>query len=161
MRFGIAVVVATLLVPGVQALAQSETPAKDDAADSGRYSFTRSGEDFVRTDRISGQVSLCAQRTAGWACQPVPEERAALESEIARLADENASLRQRLAAANPEKPEARPEKKPQSKGYRVPDAQIRLPTNEDIDRAVEIMGRVWKRLVQMLNDTRNDIREKI
>lgn len=152
MRMKAAIVVAAVLVPGM-AVAQT---AADEAADSGRYSFTRSGEDFIRTDRVSGQVAHCAQRSAGWACQPVPEERAALESEIARLQDENASLRQKLAAAP-----VPPETKPPAKGYRVPDSQLRLPTNEDIDRAVEAMGRVWKRLVQMLNDARNDMREKI
>lgn len=125
--------------------------------DSARYSFNRVGDEFIRLDKTTGQVSRCTQRSAGWSCQPSPEERAAFESEIARLQDENAALRRQLADASPaaKPPGANP------KGYRVPDAQLRLPTNEDIDRALTAAGKVWQRLMRMLNDVRSDMAEKI
>ena len=46
----------------------------------------------VSTTR-TGQVAFCSPHTVGWACQAVPEDRAALEKEIARLQDEVASLK--------------------------------------------------------------------
>jgi hypothetical protein len=151
-----AVVVAWVLASTGFAFAQSSPPAPE-AAD-GRYSFSRSGDDFLRLDKTTGQVSRCTERSSGWACQTVPEERAAFENEIARLQDENADLKKQLAEAAPPSKDT---PKTAQKGYRVPEPQIRLPTNEDIDRAIVTAGKVWKRLVQMLNDVRSDMREKI
>ena len=53
---------------------------------------------LLRLDGRTGQVSLCGRAAAGWACQAVPDERAALEAEIARLQDDNAALKKELLA---------------------------------------------------------------
>ena len=149
-----------------------------------RYRFSASGDGFVRLDSQTGEVSYCAPRTAGWACQPAADERAALEAEVARLADANVALKRELsmqqALPHPHSPgpesapsesppkESRPKEFPPKaapetppKGYRLPEGALRLPTNEDIDRAVTFAGKVWKRLVDMLNDIQKDAREKI
>ena len=133
--------------------------APDDKEATPRYRFSASGDGFVRLDSQTGEVSYCAPRTAGWACQPAADERAALEAEIARLADANVALKRDLAAHQPP-PAAIPDAT-SPKGYRVPEVELRLPTNEDIDRAVTFAGKVWKRLVDMLNDIQKDAREKI
>ena len=52
----------------------------------------------MRLDTQTGEVSLCSQRTVGWACQAMPEDRAVLESEIARLRRENAALKKDILA---------------------------------------------------------------
>src|SRR5206468_12569271 len=79
------------------------TPAKaqnaPDSAD-GRFTFHRADDGFLRLDGRSGQVSLCQRRSAGWECQAVPDERAALEGEIARLQSDNANLKRELLAHN-------------------------------------------------------------
>src|SRR5262245_56566843 len=41
----------------------------------------------------TGQVSQCSRSDAGGTCKVVPDERSALETEIARLQDENATLK--------------------------------------------------------------------
>ena len=87
---------AGLALMGPVALAQSPPP---EAADS-RYTFHRVDEGYLRLDGRTGQVSLCAQRPVGWACQAVPDERSALEAEIARLQGENAALKKELIARN-------------------------------------------------------------
>jgi hypothetical protein len=144
------------------ALAQSPPEEVGSAEDAARYTLDRNGDDLIRVDKTTGAISTCIKREAGWACQATPEERAAYESEIARLQDENAALKRQLANAQPRETAKPVESKPAApKGYRVPDAQLRLPTNEDIDRALALAGRVWKRLADMLNDVRIDIREKI
>ena len=67
-----------------------------DAADwPSRYTFNRVDDGFLRLDNQSGQVAFCSPHSVGWACQAVPEDRAALEKEIARLQDEVASLKTR------------------------------------------------------------------
>src|ERR1700749_650594 len=67
-----------LLVP---ALADEATP--DD--EGGRYVCSKQADGILRLDKQTGDVSLCSQRTVGWACQAVPDDRVALENEIARL----------------------------------------------------------------------------
>jgi hypothetical protein len=47
----------------------------------------------LRLDTRSGQVSHCSRSDGGWVCKVVPDERSALETEIARLQSENATLK--------------------------------------------------------------------
>jgi hypothetical protein len=58
-----------------------------------RFTFNRVDGGFLRLDNETGQVAICSQRAVGWGCQAVPEDRAALEKEIARLQDESAKLK--------------------------------------------------------------------
>ena len=53
---------------------------------------------MLRLDTRTGQVSLCARKDANWACNAVPDERQALESEIARLQRENGALKKDMVA---------------------------------------------------------------
>ena len=55
---------------------------------------------MLRLDTRTGAVSLCAKQAAGWACNAVPDERAALENEIARLQRENGALKKDMLARN-------------------------------------------------------------
>ncbi len=71
------------------ALADDAMPEND----GGRYTFSKVADGFLRLDTQTGEVSICSQRTVGWACQAVPEDRAMLEREIARLRHENAALK--------------------------------------------------------------------
>ena len=88
--------VAGLAFGGSAAWAQSPPP---EGADS-RYTFHRVDDGYVRLDGRTGQVSMCVQRPIGWACQAVPDERSALEAEIARLQGESAALKKELIARN-------------------------------------------------------------
>src|SRR5205085_1955467 len=63
---------------------------------NGRFSFNQVAEGLLRLDLRTGQVSLCSKREAGWACQVMPDERAVLESDIARLQGENAALKKEM-----------------------------------------------------------------
>jgi hypothetical protein len=49
-------------------------------------------------DTRTGQISQCSRSGVGWACKVVPDERSALETEIARLQGENATLKKELLA---------------------------------------------------------------
>ena len=53
---------------------------------------------MLRLDTRTGAVSLCAKKEAGWACTSVPDERQALENEIARLQRENGTLKKDMLA---------------------------------------------------------------
>lgn len=58
-----------------------------------RFTFTPVMDGILRLDSESGQVTICNTRTLGWACQAVPEDRAALETEIDRLQADNRALK--------------------------------------------------------------------
>jgi hypothetical protein len=73
---------------------QSATPDSE----NGRYSFNPVADGVLRLDTRTGQISQCNRRDAGWACKVVPDERSALETEIARLQGENATLKKELLA---------------------------------------------------------------
>src|SRR5215831_5073575 len=74
--------------------AQTATPDSE----NGRYSFNPVADGVLRLDTRTGQVSQCSRNDVGWACKLVPDERSALEIEIARLQGENASLKKELLA---------------------------------------------------------------
>ncbi len=102
MRIVTLVLAAALGCGAAAALAQAPAPLlpPDGAppAPETRWSFKRVDDGFVRLDNKTGQVAHCTPRSVGWACQAVPEDRAALEKQIARLQDEVASLKKEIAA---------------------------------------------------------------
>jgi hypothetical protein len=86
-------VALTLSLAGFAAAsAQTATPDSE----NGRYSFNPVADGVLRLDTRTGQVSQCSRSDAGWACKVVPDERSALETEIARLQGENATMKKEL-----------------------------------------------------------------
>ncbi len=130
------------------------TPAAPPAA-GGRFSFQKVEGGLLRLDSQSGQVAFCGPRSAGWTCQPVPEERAALEQEIARLQDQTAKLQSELAALR-EPPAPRPPAElapPAAKS----EPKIKLPSAEDVERARTAIEEAWRRLMDMIVTLQRDV----
>jgi len=121
-------------------------------SEHGRYSFSKVAEGLLRLDTQTGQVSVCSQRTVGWACQAVPDDRAVLENEIARLRTENATLKKEMLAHGLALPGATaPENAgAHDSGGHDNDVTIRLPDNADIDRMVAYAGQLWHRFVEAI-----------
>ena len=157
--------------PPNQALPESLQPIS-----SGRYSFNRVDDGFLRLDNASGEVAYCSARPGGWACEAVAIDRSALEtettsvqkqvalltkldSEIARLRDEIASLKGEIAALK-EPPPPRPPadlSAPLEKGGA---SSANLPTQQDLARAREYLEETWRRLVEMIVTIQKDIMRK-
>jgi hypothetical protein len=135
------------------ALADDATPDTN----GGRYTLNKVTDGFVRLDTQTGEVALCSQRTVGWACQAAPEDRAAFESEIARLRGENAALKQALLSRGLPLPSGAV---PEPSGTHDNDITIRLPDNADIDRAVAYVGRLWNRFVDAVNRAQKQMLNK-
>jgi hypothetical protein len=128
--------------------------------DDGRYIYNRVQDGFLRLDTRTGQVSLCGRRNVGWTCDAIPEERAALEAEIARLQGDNAMLKKELLSRGLTlpgtiKPETAPP--PAAKGR---EPELRLPSNADIERMVTIVENVWRRMVEMIVNLQKDLQKK-
>jgi len=123
-----------------------------------RYTFNRADEGYLRLDGRSGQVSICTRRAVGWACQAVPDERAALEAEIMRLQGENVALKRELVARNIPLPGlVKPEPPPSTK----PDEpRVTLPDDADLNKVMSFVEKVWRRLVEMIATLQKDILKK-
>jgi hypothetical protein len=147
-----------------QAQDQAQPPAQTppQATEGGRYTFHRVGDSFVRLDSTTGQVAQCSSSATGWSCKAAPDERLALESEIARLQRENATLKKTMLAKGVDLPGGIfAETKP------VPPASVpetsdspRVPSEAELDRAIAYMKNVWKKLVDMMIDLQRDIQRK-
>lgn len=144
----VALAFAILLAGG--AGAQDSLPP-DDA----RYTFKAIDGGYLRLDGRTGQVSTCSRRSAGWACQTAADERGTLEGEIARLQGENAALKKELLARNLALPGG---VKPDHPGGAAEDPRPRLPDDPDLNRMMNFMERVWRRLVEMVATLQKDMR---
>lgn len=163
MRIVTLVLAAALGCGAAAALAQEQAPLlppagePSAAAPATRWSFRRVDDGFVRLDNRTGHIAHCTPRSAGWACQAVPEDRAALEKQIARLQDEIASLKKEIAALRA----APPPPPPPEKG---PGVSLRMPTQEEIARArdylADTLTDTWQRLVRMIVHFQQDVLRK-
>src|SRR5947209_3067469 len=65
---------------------------------TGRFSFYRVDGGFLRFDTQNGQIAYCNSQSAGWSCEAVPENRAALEKQVEQLRAEVADLKNQIKA---------------------------------------------------------------
>jgi len=155
--------VAAMLAATVS-LTASVARAQDPESNDPRYQFNKLDDGYVRLDLKTGQVALCSRRTVGWSCLAVPDDRAAFDSEIARLQGENAALKKALldhgiplpGTVKPESPIARNDTPP----ARTPEPELKLPSNADIDRMMAVVERMWRRLVEIINNLQKDMKDK-
>ena len=156
--------------------APSETQESLRPISSGRYSFNRVDDGFLRLDNASGEVAYCSARPVGWACEAVAIDRSVLEtepasvqkqvalltkldSEIARLHDEVASLKREIAALK-EPPPPRPPADLSAPLEKGGTSSANLPTQQDMARAREYLEETWRRLVEMIVTIQKDIMRK-
>ena len=132
---------------------QTTAPQSDDK----RYTFNRVDEGYLRLDGRTGQVSICAQRPAGWACQAVPDERAVLEAEIARLQAENAAVKKELIARNLPLPGT---VKPDAPAANPDEPRLQLPNDADLNKVMNFVEKVWRRLLDMIATVHKDVLKK-
>jgi hypothetical protein len=135
------------------AAASAQTAAPD--SENGRYSFNPVAGSVLRLDTRTGQVSQCSRSDAGWACKAVPDERSALESEIARLQGENATLKKELLARGlplpgvPSSPVAKPR-----------EPELKLPSDAEVDKVISFLEKAWRRLLEMGREVQKDVEKK-
>jgi hypothetical protein len=130
MRFASFVVLVALgcssAVPN-GAVAESTDP--DTSA--GRFVLAPTANGVMRLDTQSGAMSLCTVVNGAPECRAGPDERSAMESEIARLTRENAELKARL-------------------GNSPNGLTSKPPSDEDVDRALSIMEKFVRRMMHIM-----------
>ena len=58
-----------------------------------RYGMTETADGYLRLDRETGEVSHCRRIATTWSCTVTPDERRAMEEELAALRTERQALR--------------------------------------------------------------------
>jgi hypothetical protein len=135
------------------ALAQTATPDSE----NGRYSFNSVSDGVLRLDTRTGQVSHCRNDT-GWVCKVVPDERSALETEIARLQGENATLKKELLGRGLSLPGV--PGVPGASGAKPGEPELKLPSDAEVDKVISFLEKVWRRLVEMGRNLQRDVERK-
>jgi hypothetical protein len=179
-------------------LLRAQEPSLD-LADK-RFTYHHIDDGYLRLDLHTGEVATCRQRGAGWTCTLAPEERAALEGEIARLQRDNALLKSALlerglplpapqsevpAPAAPP-PAASPVPPPVAQAPATPpvasapsqadpptasapprppapvptEPGLRQRDNAEVDRVMDVMERLWRRLVELMTTIQRDIQRR-
>jgi hypothetical protein len=133
------------------ASAQTATPDSE----NGRYSFSPMADGALRLDTRTGQVSQCSRSDAGWACRLVPDERSALETEIARLQGENATLKKELLSRGLPIPGV-----PSPSGAKPEEPELKLPSDAEVNKVISFLEKVWRRLIELGRNVQKDVEKK-
>jgi hypothetical protein len=128
-------------------------PATD--SENGRYTFSQVPDGMLRLDTRTGAVSICARKDAAWACNTVPDERLALENEIARLQRENGALKKDMLARGLSLPGGVASAPSAQREFNL---KVPLPSDAEIDRVMSAFEKMWRRLVDMMQKTPNSDR---
>jgi hypothetical protein len=144
------VIILALAVSAIAVPAQAQ-PTPDN--ENGRYTFSQVPDGTLRLDTRTGTVSICAKKDTGWACNTVPDERQALESEIGRLQRENGELKKEMLARGLPLPGGVASAPPANQ--RELNLKVPLPSDAEIDRVTSALERMWRRLQEMVQKTPN------
>jgi hypothetical protein len=120
---------SAFVVLTVVALTSAACAAESAPVGVDRYSMTPTSGGFLRLDKQTGQVAFCTVEAGLAACRIGADERAALETDVARLRRENAELKGARAAA--------------------PSA---LPKDEELERALSFTERYLRRIIRLFKE---------
>lgn len=143
----LALAIAGLGLVAGSALSQGAMPATQ----GGRFSLQQVEGGVIRMDTQTGALSMCKRQTGDqWVCESLPDERKALQLEIDRLAKENSELTaemKRLEDDLAKKTDRRAEKGPDE----TPGIG-RLPTEDDVDKAMNYLKGMYKKLKEKIKE---------
>ena len=136
-------VLAGALVAGLASAAIAAAPSGEEKP--GRFTMQPADGGFLRLDTVTGDVSLCARAGAGasFECKPVKDDRD-LQSEIARLAEENKELKAEIKRLE--------EMLGLDGGPPSPKPRLELPSEEDVDKALSYLERMFKKFRDKLKE---------
>ena len=124
-------------------------------ADDKRFSLHKVDDGYLRLDGRTGAVSLCTGPDSGWVCRAVPDERSALESEIGRLAADNAELKRTMLDRGMSLP-GLPPRPPADVGV-----ASAAPTDSHIDRVVALADRLWRHTLDVVSNLKRDLADRL
>ena len=141
-----------LLAPAVLAVLAA-LPASAQTRDvPGRYTMQPIEGGFLRLDTQTGAVSTCRAGAGNLVlCQPAQEEQRGLSTEIERLRAENIELKAEIKRLQETAGLATP-----PPAVRPPAEKVQLPTEEDVDQALDYVERMFKKFRDRLRNLEDD-----
>jgi hypothetical protein len=128
----VALLVPTLVLAGLAGSASGEEVE--------RYRLERTENGYVRMDTVTGEMSICEERTNQLVCKVAADERAALQDEIDRLQSKLDAIEARVA-----KLEEQPS---------IPPALV--PSEEEVDKSLDIMEKFFNRFMGIMKEWEKD-----
>jgi hypothetical protein len=116
---------AALVFLALTGAAAAEAP--DDQ--SGRFTMSPVDGGFLRLDKQTGAVAMCAHTDGEWVCAPVQDRTSTKSDELSKLKAENQALKERVKDLE-----------------RTPGCKGELPTDEEVDQALDYMERLYKKI---------------
>jgi hypothetical protein len=119
------------LILAIPAALLLSSPAGAAENDPSRFQLERYGDDFIRLDRQTGAMSLCAVQDGNLVCRMAADERAAYDTELDRLTARVTAL-EKTVAANGNGPH--------------------IPSDAEVDRTIGIMERMMRSFMGMVHE---------
>ncbi|MFA5955510.1 hypothetical protein [Hyphomicrobium sp.] len=146
-----AVTLGLFLLPALATAAVAEPST--DAGD--RFTMSPVDGGFLRLDKRTGAVAMCAKNGNEWACKPVADQTSnGPADKFSHLESENRDLKDRVKELE-KLLETRPLGAPPLDGPQAegpPGGKSQLPTDEEVDQALDYMSRVYKKIREHIKD---------
>lgn len=110
-------------------------------AEPDRYRLEKSGDDWVRLDSQTGEVSVCRQQSGQLVCRTAADERSAFQVEIDRLTGDVSALEKRVGALE------------NSLTQRL---ERSLPSEEEFQKSLGYMERFLRGFMGIVRDMEGD-----
>ena len=98
---------------------------------------------FMRLDKETGAVAMCARKDGEWVCEPVTD-RTKSTTEASKLEAENQLLKDRIKDLEKSLETGTPRTGGDSSSG-PPDGKMQLPTEEEVDKALDYVERMFKK----------------
>ncbi|MDP2119336.1 MAG: hypothetical protein Q8K28_05470 [Hoeflea sp.] len=129
-RFAMLSVPALVLLMSAPALSQEPIP--------NRFTMEKTENGFVRLDTLTGELSICSEKSGQMVCRMSADERRAFEETLSDLSARVAALEQRLDALAP------------------PSGLQDIPDEAELDRALGAMEKMMRRFFGMVEELQRD-----
>ena len=127
-----AILVSVCALAGIAGLASAE--------ETDRYRLEKSDTGYVRMDTVTGEMSICEERSGQLVCKLAADERAAFQTDIDRLQAKLDDVEGRVARL-----EARPS---------IPETL--LPSDEQVDKGIDIMEKFFRSFMGIVKELDKD-----
>jgi hypothetical protein len=131
------------------------------SSENGRYVLQKTEDGWFRVDTRTGQASVCAERSGGFSCQMVPDDREAMLDEIERLNDRITILERQieLAGESPAGSGNDVAQAPSGEGpSEVPEGDLPsfMPSEEQMDEIMQSFEGMVRRFLAMVQSLREE-----
>jgi len=142
-----------ILLAAFAALTLSAPANAEEIQQTGRYTLVVVDDGFIRLDTQSGEIARCTGDPDKLTCRLAADERLAYIDEIERLEDRIDGLEERVTKLEAARPAPR---RGPAFGKR---RDYGLPSDEEIDEALDLTDKVFRRFFGLVQDLKRDMEQ--